>query len=302
MSSHKDASVNDHFISWLNNKYGGHGEVKATRGNKHDYLRMTFIFSEDGVTVDMKDYTTNMLTEFPFDLANKTASTPAGDNLFHIRDSPTIDKHRADIFHTFVAKGLFACKRARPDIHTTIAFLCTRVRAPTEDDWEKLLRLMHYLNGSTDEVLFLAADDLHVVKWYVDASFAVHEDFRSHTGGTMSYGTGVPISISRKQKLNTKSSTEAELVGVDDATTLILWTKLFLEAQGHHISFKSWTGMSVLHPRNSEVHPPTGIAFPHHQYLDHSDPYIWRSFHRVTRIIRGYLMMLSLFSVQLLRQ
>jgi hypothetical protein len=42
-------------------------------------------------------------------------------------------------------------------------------------------------------VLFLAADDLHVVKWYVDASFAVHKDFRSHTGGAMTYGTGVPI-------------------------------------------------------------------------------------------------------------
>jgi hypothetical protein len=147
-----------------------------------------------------------------------------------------LEKLRADIFHTFVAKGLFACKRARPDIHTTIAFLCTRVRAPTEEDWEKLLRLMYYLNGSQDEVLFLAADDLHVVKWYVDASFAVHGDFRSHTGGAMTYSTGVPISVSSKQKLNTKSSTEAELVGVDDATTLILWTKLFLEAQGFHIS------------------------------------------------------------------
>jgi hypothetical protein len=95
---------------------------------------------------------------------------------------------------------------------------------------------MYYLNGSTDEVLFLAADDQHVIKWYIDASFAVHHDFRSHTGGAMSYGTSVPISISRIQKLNTKSSTEAELVGVDDVTTMILWTKLFLEAQGYNIS------------------------------------------------------------------
>jgi hypothetical protein len=190
-------------------------------------LGMTFTFGDDRLIVDMKDYTTTMLTDFPFALDSKTAPTPAADNLFHIRDSSPIDKLRADIFHTFVAKGLFACKRARPDIHTTIAFLCTRVRAPTEEDWEKLLRLMYSLNGSKDEVLFLAADDLHVVKWYVDASYAVHRDFRSHTGGAMTYGTGVPISVSKKQELNTNSSTEAELVGVDDATTLILWTKFF---------------------------------------------------------------------------
>jgi hypothetical protein len=193
---------------------------------------MTFIYGKDGVTVDVRDYITTMLTDFPIDLGNKTAPTPATDNLFQVCDSPTLDKHGANVFYAFFAKGLFACKRARPDIHTTITFLCTRVKEPTKDDWEKLMRLIFYLNGSQEEGLFLAVDDQHVIKWYVDASFAVYNDFRSHTGGAMSHRTGVPISISRKQKLNTKSSTEAELVGVDDVTR----TKLFLEAQGYHIS------------------------------------------------------------------
>ena len=35
---------------------------------------------------------------------------------------------------------------------------------------------------------------------------------RSHTGATMTLGKGIPFSISRKQKINTRSSTEAELV------------------------------------------------------------------------------------------
>jgi hypothetical protein len=78
----------------------------------------------------------------------------------------------------------------------------------------------------------LSADDLQVLKWYVDASFAVHPDFKSHTGAVMTYGSGSPITMSRKQKLNTRSSTESELVGVDDAANMILWTRLFLQAQG----------------------------------------------------------------------
>ncbi|CAJ1945712.1 unnamed protein product, partial [Cylindrotheca closterium] len=41
--------------------------------------------------------------------------------------------------------------------------------------------------------------------------------------------------ISKKQKLNSRSSTEAELIGVDDAATQILWTKLFVEAQGYPV-------------------------------------------------------------------
>jgi hypothetical protein len=39
-----------------------------------------------------------------------------------------------------------------------------------------------------------------------------------------------------KVKLNTKSSTESELVGVDDVSVMILWTKLILEEQGYKIN------------------------------------------------------------------
>ena len=46
-------------------------------------------------------------------------------------------------------------------------------------------------------------------------------------------GMGAITSLSRKQKLNTRSSTEAELVAVDDCMSQVLWTKYFLEAQGY---------------------------------------------------------------------
>ena len=70
--------------------------------------------------------------------------------------------------------------------------------------------------------------------WFVDASFAVHEDFRSHTGGLMmmSPDGGAIVSSSIKQQLNTRSSTEAELVAVDDMAAKILWVKNFLGSQG----------------------------------------------------------------------
>jgi hypothetical protein len=76
-----------------------------------------------------------------------------------------------------------------------------------------------------------------LVRWHIDAAFAVHPNFRSHTGGVMTYGGGAVQSISCKQKLNTRSSTEAELVGAYDGATMILWTKLFMmEAQGYEIT------------------------------------------------------------------
>ena len=49
-------------------------------------------------------------------------------------------------------------------------------------------------------------------------------------------GRGFPKVCSTKQKLNTRSSTESELVGVDDMMPSILWTRYFLKKQGYKVS------------------------------------------------------------------
>jgi hypothetical protein len=159
----------------------------------------------------------------------------ASDNLFNLGTGAKLDMKRSEIFHTFVAKGLFLCKRARSDIQQAISVLCPRVKDPNQSDWEKLMRVMKYLNRTRNEYLTLSADDLRVVKWYVDASFLVHPDFKSHTCAVMTLGKGAMQSIARKQKLNMRSSMEGELVIVDNAATMILLTKLLLEAQGYDV-------------------------------------------------------------------
>ena len=237
MSSHVDTKVNDKFLKRLNKLYGKYGEVKATRGKVHSYLGMNFDFSKkDEVMIDMIDYMNAMVDDFSVKFKpTDVAVTPAAEDLFAEGKGEKLSKQEAEEFHTFVAKGLFACRRARPDIHTATAALCTRVKSPNQDDWNKLTRLLKYINGTRNDTLILSADDLHVIKWYVDVAFAVHPDFKSHTGGIMTYGGGAAQSMSRKQKLNTRSSTESELVGADDMSTLILWTRLFMEAQGYPI-------------------------------------------------------------------
>jgi hypothetical protein len=51
----------------------------------------------------------------------------------------------------------------------------------------------------------------------------------------MSLGRGAVHGASNKQKLNTRSSTEAEVVGVNDCMPQVLWTRYFLEAQGYEV-------------------------------------------------------------------
>ena len=116
-----------------------------------------------------------------------------------------------------------------------VAFLTTRVQKPDEDDYKKLKRVMQYLRGTRKLFLTLEANELSIIKWWVDGSFAVHHDMKSHTGGTMSLGKGSVYSTSTRQKLNTKSSTEAELVAVDDVMPQALWTRYFLKGQGYDV-------------------------------------------------------------------
>lgn len=83
--------------------------------------------------------------------------------------------------------------------------------------------------------LTLEVDDTHIMKWWVDASFAVHPDMKSHTGGTLTMGQGAIYSTSTKHKINTTSSTTSEIVGVHDVLPQILWTRYFMEAQGYGV-------------------------------------------------------------------
>ena len=70
--------------------------------------------------------------------------------------------------------------------------------------------------------LTLEAESMQIVKWWVDALFAVQPDMKSHTGAVMTLGKGGIYGTSTRQRINTKSSTEGELVGVNDAMPQIL--------------------------------------------------------------------------------
>ena len=240
--SHKDKTEVDKFIGWAVNKYEDSDitKLKPSRGKIHDYLGITLDYSEPGVVkLYMKDYIRKMLEEFKYkhELKEiKRVSTPAADHLFEINPSSTkLENQKREEFHTTVAKALFLCKRTRPDLQPTVPFLCTRVQSTDEDDWKKLLRMLKYLEDTIEEELTLGAEkgDIFLARYWPDAAFAVHADMKSHTGNIQSFGRGAANTISQKQKLNTTSSTTAELVAANDSVPLALWTRSFLKEQGY---------------------------------------------------------------------
>ena len=54
---------------------------------------------------------------------------------------------------------MFVANRVRPDIHQMIVVLSPRVKEPNDTDWQKLVRMIKYLNGTNKKYLTLSADD-----------------------------------------------------------------------------------------------------------------------------------------------
>ena len=211
-------------------------EIKVKDGDVHSYLGMNFDFSVKGeVKITMEGYVKDMLKLYAVE---GTASTPAQSYLFEVREGvPLLDQEKKVEFHSRVAKMLYLAKRVRPDILQPVIFLSTRVQEPTTDDWCKLERCLKYLNGEPDLGIILRPNPGSLgINAYVDASYGVHADGKSHSGVMIALGAG-PIYIrSSKQKIVSKSSTEAELIGLSDACSQIIWCREFLIEQGYEVA------------------------------------------------------------------
>ena len=235
--SHVSQGVLESVMKRIEACFGREAPLTVTRGPVHEYLGMTIDFSRpDTVQFHMKAFIEDLIAETPSELLKGMAASPAGQHLFNVNENcPKLSKEQAELFHHLTTKLLYLSKRTRPDIQTAVAFLTTHVSSPDCDDYKKLGRCLKYVAETKEIQLVLEAVGLHSICWWVDASYGVHPNIRSHTGATLSFGKGSPFAVSCKQKLNTCSSDEAELVGLNDAMSLILWTRRFMETQGYVI-------------------------------------------------------------------
>lgn len=142
-----------------------------------------------------------------------TTVTPAENDLFTMHeDAKQLNNEQAKMFHHLMAKILYLSKRAHPKVLPTVLFLMTWVTKSNVDDWKKLGRCIKYLWDSKHLVLMLEVEEGLTIKWYMDASLAVHPDIWSHTGATMTLSKWAVYSILTKQVINAKSLMEVELL------------------------------------------------------------------------------------------
>jgi hypothetical protein len=206
-------------------------KVNRRAGKVIPFLGMELNFSlRDQVSISMSGYINDLLKSSQVE---GCASSPACNDLYDVNDSARkLTPDRVKWFYSCVFKCLYLTERIRPDCKVAVAYLTTRVQNPTVEDELKLKRVIMYIRQTMHEPLTLrVSDDLQCTA-YIDASYGVHADVRSHSGLFITLGGGAIYARSVKQKINTKSSTEAELMALSDQSSQVIHTRDFLIAQG----------------------------------------------------------------------
>jgi hypothetical protein len=247
LASSEDASAIDEVVAGLRKEFD---EVEVDFSDDISYLGMRIRRAKGKVTVTMFTYIADLIKYAGF---TGVKTSPAEGDIFEIDESsPLLNRKAAKEFHTIVAKTLYLAKRARPDIAVVVAYLCTRVKSPTDEDWAKLERLLQYLAGTQDMEMVLEPEGEIRLDAYIDAAFGCHADGKSHTGMAVFVCGCLVMAKSTKQKLVTRNSTEAELVALTDMVYEVQNIEDFMQEQGYPV------GAPIMHQDNtSTIHLAT---------------------------------------------
>ena len=218
-----------------------YGQFRTTQGPIVSYLGLTWDYSETGyVKVSQAGMIQDIVARREKTHEDRGAkltgipTTPGASYLFNrTPDCKRLGVKDAEIFHTDTASLAWASTRAHPGLVTVIGELSKRVQECTTEDDSKLDRAISFAKSVRDVPLRLKAELPPRVTVSIDAAFANRTDMKSTSGTCITLGVGFFIASSKVQKLNSKSSTEAEIIAVSDGMNIPLWLADFIRLQGY---------------------------------------------------------------------
>ncbi len=199
---------------------------KLQPGKPLEHLGVIIAYNNDGIiTLSQQNYIQKeILDVYPFRTTRST--TPAGI-LSCDRDESDdvpIDKNK---YLQKLMKLYYVAAHTRPDILTAVSYASVTSTPTTADD-NKLDRIITYLANTNQMIMHISPGDLELFAHF-DASFAIHDDMKSHSGKIIYLGK-VPVYVkSSKQKQNAKSSTQAELNSLYEGLDTVLWCRAVLD-------------------------------------------------------------------------
>ncbi len=152
---------------------------------------------------------------------NVCVSSPTStDFLQYDDDDQTMDKSK---YLSLVMSLMYVARFTRPDILMAVTFLATKSADPRQKDYNKLKKILAYVVSTKTKALLFTSQAALTLEIYADAAHMLHKDSKGHAGIMGTLGSAPIFAKSFKIKLVTRSSTESELVCLDEATTYSIW-------------------------------------------------------------------------------
>jgi len=206
--------------------------IKKQHG-KMSYLGMAINKDKDGtITANQNGYIQSMLDRF--NVTERPVSIPARPELLIERDDDIPYKDRSE-FISIIMCLMYLARMTRGDTLFPVTYLATKCRAPTVRDYLAARWVLRYIKGTKSHRLVFKNSDLELI-FHSDASHLLHEDGHGHTGIIITIGGTVVMARSIKQKLQARSSAEAELIAAEECSTYVVWMRLLCRNLGIWVS------------------------------------------------------------------
>ena len=86
---------------------------------------------------------------------------------------------------------LYLTDREISEIEPLVSLLITRVSKSDKDYWKNLKKGLAWVNNTIEDKRIIVSINLSKIFVWIDVSYAMHHNMRSHTGGYISMGYGI---------------------------------------------------------------------------------------------------------------
>jgi hypothetical protein len=190
------------------------------------YLGMSVVKTSDGITVHQSGYIDTLCDKFSVDKTSVSTS-PTGSNFLEDNDkdvSVNVTKYLG-----LIMSLMYLARYTRPDILMPVTYLATKSANPTQIHYNKGIKILSYVVGTKTRSLLFKSDATLNLKIYADAAHMLHKDAKGHGGIIATLGSAPIVTKSFKFKLVTRSSTESEMVCLEESVTFALWLSALLK-------------------------------------------------------------------------
>jgi len=242
-------------ITWFRSELANQFSI-TIKLNVYSFLGMQIYRDRSAklISLSQPGYISTLMEKFKIDISSKSSYPTCPMSSSDLLDPSPIylSPLEQSLYMKIVGSVLFLSTRSRPDISYVVNFLSLFMQKASQHHLMICYKLLRYIWGTKS--LTLNFNGTHGINFYVmvDASYASHDDRKSHYGFSihMNSSSGSCITVSKKGKLIALSSTEAEYIGMFEASKVILWLRQLLQELGY-----SLPGPTILYEDNkSAIH------------------------------------------------